>query len=76
MHTFQNRRRFLAGLTATGAAGFIGAPPSASAEPPPETATVRLPWQFRAFCEAPKNVAGELLRAEGFTDVRKVANPA
>ena len=72
MHATQSRRRFLRGLTATGAAGLIGASPSARAEPPPETATVRLAKYFRAVCEAPKNVAEELLRAEGFTDVRYI----
>ena len=75
MTNLQNRRRFLAGLTATGATGFVGSAQPASAEPPPETMTVRLPWSYRGVCEAPKNVAGELLRAEGFTDVRYIEPP-
>lgn len=65
----QNRRRFLAGI---GAAGLAGLPRPTRAEPPPEIATLRLPLLFGSICDAPKNVAGELLRAEGFTDVRYV----
>jgi len=58
-----------------GAAGFVGARPL-HAEPPPETTTVRLtkflpPNKDRgpATCDPPMYVAGELLRAEGFTDI-------
>ena len=51
MQMIQSRRRFLAGLTATGAAGLIGAPPSARAEAPPETTTVRLAKFFPSGCE-------------------------
>jgi NitT/TauT family transport system substrate-binding protein len=73
MHTFQNRRGFLAGLTATGAAGLIGVPSKACAEPPPETTTVRLPWSVGgSYCWAGAYIAGELIRAEGLTDVRYV----
>ncbi len=75
MQNLHSRRRFLAGLSAAGAAGLVGSSQPASAEPPPETMTVRLPWSFRGVCEAPKNVAGELLRAEGFTDVRYIEPP-
>ena len=72
MLSMQNRRRFLAGISA---AGLAGLPRSAHAEPPAEITTLRLPFAFRSLCEAPKNVAGELLRAEGFTDVRYVEPP-
>jgi NitT/TauT family transport system substrate-binding protein len=72
MQMFQNRRDFLAGLTATGAAGLIGAPSNACAEPPLETTTVRLPKYFPASCDGPLYFAKELLGAEGFTDVRYV----
>lgn len=68
----QNRRRFLAGISA---AGLAGLPTTSRAEPPPEITTLRLPFAFRTLCEAPKNVAGELLRAEGFTDVRYIEPP-
>ena len=74
MHIIQNRRTFLAGLAAAGAAGLIGAPSSARAEPPPETTTVRLPRYFDddGGCWAALYIAGELLSAEGFTDVQYV----
>jgi NitT/TauT family transport system substrate-binding protein len=71
----QNRRHFVGGLSAATAAALIGAPTSLHAEPPPETTTVRLPKFFRSVCLAPKNIAGELLRAEGFTDVRYIETP-
>ena len=80
MQIIQTRRRFLAGAAmagaaAAGAVGFVGLPTSAHAEPPPETTTVRLPKLFRSVCLAPQNIAEELLRAEGFTDVRYVETP-
>lgn len=75
MPIIENRRTFMAGVAAIGAAGLLGTPTQARAEPPPETTTVRLPKYFRAVCEAPKNIAGELLRAEGFTDVRYIEVP-
>lgn len=68
----QNRRRFLTGLTAAGAAGMFGSPHSASAEPLPETMTVRLSKFAVPGCEVPQYIAAELLRGEGFTDVRLV----
>jgi NitT/TauT family transport system substrate-binding protein len=72
MQIMQSRRRFMTSAAMASAAALVGAPRSLHAEPPPETPTVRLAKFFRATCEAPKNVAGELLRAEGFTDVRYV----
>ena len=72
MQIIQNRRRFLAGAAAAGAAGYRRAP-SASAEPPPETTTVRLPrWIGGSYCWAGAYIAGELMRADGFTDVQYV----
>ena len=73
MTNLQNRRRFLAGLTATGATGLICSAMPARAEPPPETTTVRLARFSPASCEFPTYIAEELLRAEGFSDVRYVA---
>jgi NitT/TauT family transport system substrate-binding protein len=71
MQIIQNRRRFMAGLTAVGGAGMIGSSTSAWAEPPPETTSVRLPrYVGGAYCWAGVYIAGEMLRAEGFTDVR------
>ncbi|GLS21997.1 ABC transporter substrate-binding protein [Labrys miyagiensis] len=74
MHIIQNRRRFLTGFAAASAAGLLGPATSARAEPRPETTRVRLPIFFKTSdCQAPEFIAEELLRAEGFTDVRFVA---
>src|SRR5262245_27424740 len=70
--SMQTRRRFLAGLSLVGAAGLVGASRPLHAEPLPETPTVRLPRWSEASCLAPEYVAENLLRAEGFTDVRYV----
>lgn len=76
MRLIQNRRCFMAGLSALGAASSIGLPTSLYAEPPVETTTVRIgKYTGPTICEAPKYVAAELLRAEGFTDVRYVESP-
>jgi NitT/TauT family transport system substrate-binding protein len=74
MNIIQNRRGFLASVTAAAAAALFEGPPSnAAGEPLPETTTVRLPrWVDGAYCWAGAYIAGELLRAEGFTDVRYV----
>lgn len=72
MQSTQSRRRFLATLSSAGVAGMIGAPHSLAAEPPPETITVRFPKFSNTICGAPVLVIDELLRAEGFTDVRYV----
>src|SRR5262249_13930995 len=71
----QSRRRFLTKLALTGAAGLIRARPALAAEGPLETTTVRLSKDL-AICEAPLEIAEELLRAEGFTDVRYVNTSA
>ena len=53
METMQSWRRFMAGLSAVGAAGLALAPNSLHAEPPPETTTIRLPqWVGGAYCWA------------------------
>jgi NitT/TauT family transport system substrate-binding protein len=67
----QNRRHFLASLAATGAAGLIGAPESKAQDGRLETTTVRIA-KTAGICVAPNYVADELLRAEGFTDIRYV----
>jgi len=68
-----SRREFLGGLTVAGTAAVLGLCPSpADAEPPPETTTLRLARILRGICVAPQYVAEELLRGEGFTDVRYV----
>jgi NitT/TauT family transport system substrate-binding protein len=71
----QTRRRFLTSLSLAGAAGFLPAPRALAAEGSLETTTVRLSNDL-AICEAPLDIAAELLRAEGFTDVRYVDTSA
>ena len=70
MALIQTRRGFLGGVAAAGAAGLIRAPQAAAAEGPLETTTVRL--QKPALCVSSLYIAEELLRAEGFTDIRYV----
>ena len=67
----QTRRRFLTALSAAGAAGLIRTPRALAAEGPPETTSVRFMRQ-PAICHAPQFVVEDLLRAEGFTDIRYV----
>ncbi len=71
MPIIQDRRTFVAGLAAAGTASLIGTSTSARAEPPPETTTVRL-GKWGAYCWASVFLAGELMRADGITDVRYV----
>jgi NitT/TauT family transport system substrate-binding protein len=70
----QTRRRFLTTLSLAGAAGLIGRQRAFAAEGALETTTVRL-QKSAAICIAPQYVAEELLRAEGFTDIRYVEGP-
>jgi NitT/TauT family transport system substrate-binding protein len=65
----QSRCEFLAGASLVAAAGVFDAPLALADEGPPETTTIRLPYNNN-ICIAPSNIAEELLRAEGFTDVR------
>jgi NitT/TauT family transport system substrate-binding protein len=75
MQSTPSRRRFLASLLSAGAACLIGGRKSFAEQGPPETTTVRL-GKIAGICIAPQYVAEDLLRAEGFTDVRYVAmNP-
>ena len=67
----QSRRHFLASLTAAGATGGLGARTALADEGPPETTAIRLS-RDAAICLAPGYIADDLLRAEGFTDIRYV----
>lgn len=68
------RREFLT-RTALGATGILGAWPNrADAEPPPETTTIAL-RDMPFACLAPQYFAEEMLKVEGFTDVRFVKHP-
>jgi NitT/TauT family transport system substrate-binding protein len=67
------RRQLIEALAIAGAATGIGLKPNlASAEPPPETKQIRLP-RVPVTCWAPAYVAEDLLKAEGFSDVRMVS---
>src|SRR5262249_1122010 len=69
-----SRREFLVtacGAVTTGLVDLI--PDQAAAEPPPETATLRITRTSGACGAAPLHVAEELLPAEGFTDLRHVS---
>ena len=71
---FQSRRQLLTNAALAGAAslGGLGAWGKAlAAEPPPEVTTVRFE-KDPATCIAPQAFQ-ELLRAEGFTDIRQIA---
>jgi len=67
----QDRRRFLATLSSTAAAGLLDAPNVLGQEAPLETTRIRL-YEWTSVCIAPQFVAEELLKAEGFTDVQYV----
>jgi NitT/TauT family transport system substrate-binding protein len=74
MHFMQSRRGFLASAAMTAAGGMLSAGDALADEGPPEVTTIRLPRIF-AICLAPGYVGDDLLRAEGFTDIRYVATP-
>ena len=76
----QNRRHFLktsfsmAAAGVAGAAGLAGARRSLAQEAPPETSSVRLLKYVNGptTCVAPLYILDDLLREEGFADVRYV----
>jgi NitT/TauT family transport system substrate-binding protein len=67
----QTRRRFLATLSMVGTVGPFSGAPSQTAERPLETTTVHIANRH-SLCNAPQHVAEELLRAEGFTEIRYI----
>jgi NitT/TauT family transport system substrate-binding protein len=75
MRILQSRRNFLTNLSSAGAASVLRTHGLLASEGLPETTTVRLS-KFGSICVAPQYVASELLRAEGFTDVRYVESEA
>jgi NitT/TauT family transport system substrate-binding protein len=75
MQMTQSRRRFLGSLSAAGAASVLGAGISSAADGPPEVGTIRLA-KIPGICIAPQYAVEDLLRAEGFTEVRYVADEA
>jgi NitT/TauT family transport system substrate-binding protein len=72
MQTIQSRRRF---LTALASASLVGAANSSAQDGRLETTTVRIA-KIAGICIAPQYVADDLLRMEGFTDIRYVATDA
>jgi NitT/TauT family transport system substrate-binding protein len=71
MQINHSRRNFLTSLSAAGAAGVFGARASLADEAPPEVTTVRL-FRDPSICLTPWYIAEDLLRAEGFSDIRYV----
>jgi NitT/TauT family transport system substrate-binding protein len=71
MQIIQSRRDFIASASLAAAASVLGARASVAEEAPPETTTIRVA-KIPGICLAPQYAAEELLRAEGFTDVRYV----
>jgi NitT/TauT family transport system substrate-binding protein len=74
MPVIQTRRRFLTTLSVAGAAGLAQTSPLLAVDDALETTTVRL-VNDTSICIAPEYMAEELLRAEGFTDVRYIEAP-
>ena len=72
MSQTQTRRSFLTMTAVAGAAGLLHDSRVAAAEGALETTTVRVVKVPGAICLAPASLSEELLRAEGFTDVRHV----
>jgi NitT/TauT family transport system substrate-binding protein len=83
MQIIQSRRDFLASLSAAGAAATFGPRASLADEGPPEVTTIRIRVEDapplivggvaeNALCNAPLYTTDDLLRAEGFTDIRYV----
>jgi NitT/TauT family transport system substrate-binding protein len=79
----QSRRHFLASLSAAGAAGVLSARRSLAEDGPLETTTIRIRVEDapplvvsgvaeNALCIAPTLITEDLLRGEGFTDIRYV----
>ena len=69
--TISSRRTFVNGVTLARTAGLLGVlSDRVSAEPPPETTSLRLLQRSGVDCISPQYMAEELLRAEGFTDAR------
>ena len=75
MQIIRNRRSFLTGLSAIGAAGLLRTDNALAASEPLETTAVRFSSN-PGICTAPQWVAEKLLRADGFTDVSYVETQA
>src|SRR5262249_34466603 len=69
----QTRRRVLATMALAGVANLVHVTRS-FADGPPETTAIRL-YKITNVCIAPQLIAQDLLRAEGFTDIRYIDAP-
>src|SRR4051812_18805709 len=67
----QTRRRFLTVAAVAAAAGILPPRRGQAAEPTLETTAVRFE-KSAALCVAPQYLVEELLRADGFTDIRYI----
>jgi NitT/TauT family transport system substrate-binding protein len=74
MQSAQTRRRLLATMSSAAAASAFGSARMSAQEAPPETTTIRL-VKTPGICFAPLYIAEELLRIEGFSEVRYVDVP-
>ena len=72
MPMMQTRRRFLTTLPLAAGIGLVRPQPALAEEGLPEITSVRI-QRSPSICNAPRYVAEEFLRAEGFTDVRYVS---
>jgi NitT/TauT family transport system substrate-binding protein len=70
----QTRRRFLATPSLAGGVGLVHPQVALAGEGEPEVTSVRI-QKSPSICNAPRYVAEEFLRAEGFTDIRYVSVP-
>jgi len=66
-----NRRHFISGIAAAAGGSLLRPASISAAEGAPETTSVTLA-KTPALCTAPQFIAEELLRAEGFTEIRYV----
>ena len=71
----QSRRRFLTTAGLASVTSLVHVPHVLAAEGTLETTTVRL-VNDTSICIAPEYMAEELLRTEGFTDIRYIDAPA
>jgi NitT/TauT family transport system substrate-binding protein len=74
MSSAQTRRRLLATLSSAAAASAFGGARISAQDAPPETTTIRIA-NTPGICVAPQYIAEELLRIEGFSDVRYLDVP-
>lgn len=75
MTLLPTRRDLLAALPLAGAAGLLRIPQAWAGAERIETTSLRL-MKSPSICIAPEDVADELLRAEGFTDIRHLPLPS